>query len=204
MPTGIQQGDKIAVLLDSKTNARSTPYEKKICKCISYGFEKLKKEVEVVHTEEFRGDSLLDNKLAKSLSNQAAVYRILDDPLALKQIERLGIHYIVLVNVPVTDKQVHSTSDLEWASGGYPGPVPVPIYTYSRTTRVSIEITGYIFDFKERRKSGEVIASSEGESYLGVMAPIPIGWPSGVSQSQACKEFGKAVAEFIIGEEVEK
>jgi len=67
-----------------------------------------------------------------------------------------------------------------------------------------MEITGYLFDVKIRRKSGKIFAASEGESYLGVMAAFIIGWPSGVSQSQVCEAFGKAVAEFIIGEEVEK
>jgi hypothetical protein len=201
--TGIQKGDKLAVLISYKHHSQPSPYEKTICKCISNGFKKLKTKVEIISTEQFRSFSFLDIKLAKNLNTQIDINHMFVDPSVVEQIERLDIRYIVLVDDPATHEDVkHSKSGWEWGSGGYPYPGIVPVYTKEKITEVVIVIKGIIFDYKHRRISGEIYSSSAGESGYLFMPPLGFGYPSGVSLSQVCNEFGKVLAEFIVKQEI--
>jgi len=200
-PTGIQKGEKLAVFVTHKPHSQPSPYEKQICKCITNGFKKLEKEVEIITPEQFRSFSFFDVKLAEGLYTQKDINHMFADPYVGEQIERLNIRYIVLIENPAThEHKEKDESGWEWHVGN-PYPVPVPIYTKEKITEVVIVIKGNILDFKHRRISGEIIASSAGKSGYILMPPLAFGFPSGVSLSQVCDEFGKVLAEFISKQE---
>lgn len=194
--TGIDEGDKIAVLIDSTPYSQPSPNEKKICNCLSNGFKKLNKEVDIISSEEFRNAAILNINLPKNSTTQTAIDYLFADKNNAKQIEHMGVRYIVLVDETVTTEYV-IRNESGWDMSGQ-----APAYIFiDKATQVNIEIFGLIYDVKRGSKSGEIRSWSSGESYFLLMTIMAFGWPSGASFSHACEQFGKDAARFITGQE---
>jgi hypothetical protein len=199
IPSDFREGNKIVVLLDTQFYSHTTPKEPSISKCISKGFKKLKKKVEIYPAEKFRNVAFRELKLPENYTTWEAIDKILINRSVLRQIESIGIRNIVLMKEPHTDKI--TSRDSFWTSGGgrYPSP---PVHGSTKSTYVTIRIKGVIFDIKRRRISGSIYSYSKGKSWYYSVYLIPIlGSPSTASVSKACKKFGEEVAKFIVGEE---
>jgi hypothetical protein len=195
---GIREGDKIVVLF-FKTN----PYlhfspggEQEICKCISKAFKKLKTKVEIVPSDVFRQIAFSDVHEENSQSTETAIDRMLRNRNNLEQIKGLGVRYIVLFSGR-TEKYMDPFKSgwySEWQNVGYLG---------KRVHKTYIE--GKIYDIERKFPSGNINVNSQDTSYFGwANLVLFYYWPAQSEEPKVCKEFGEAVAKFIIGEEIEE
>ena len=203
MPTGIQSGDKIAVLINSAPYSESSPDEKMITNCISRGFSKKKVEVSIIPSVQFYSDFFLNLSLPDGSNTLTAIDNILNDSSKKEKIERTGIRYIILVD-EARSYESDTLDESGWTlvAGGYgPAGVIVPTYEKEKVTFVSKELHASIFDVSRGCKSGEINSWCSGTYRYYMLFPLVIAWPSGVSLSQACNELGENVAGFIIDDQ---
>jgi hypothetical protein len=83
------------------------------------------------------------------------------------------------------------------AIGGYGGAVLVVVWSGDRLTSLGASI----FDIKERREAGKVMASASGKPWAFAVIPSPLilGAPA-FTEWTACGDLGEAVAKFFAGE----
>ncbi len=223
IPTGIQDGEAIVVFLDSESFDRDTIYneakelhgekywktettdyswgsqspkkEKWLSNCISKGFKTLNKKIEVFPSAKFR---LIFNdlNLPEDWSTSKAIVELLNNPKLLEKEHFSGIHYII--SAKYFKSEYHSTL----SSGGYEAGWYVQ---GSVTATINIEVD--VFDIKGKCLAGHITTITEATGKTGaagyLIVFIPYGYPA-MPESNACEEFGEAVAGFIIGDEIEK
>ncbi len=223
IPTGIRDGEAIVVLLDFEYFDRDTSYfeakefwgktlyktettdyswgsqspkkEKWLSNCISKGFKTLNKKIEVFPSAKFR-HIFNDLNLPEDWSTRKAIVELLNNPKLLEKEHFSGIHYILSAKY---EKSEYASTP---STGGGQG----VWYSHSSVTeKIKIEVD--VFDIKGKCSAGHITTITEATGQGGVagwlIVPIPYGYPA-MPESNACKEFGKAVAGFIIGDEVDK
>jgi len=195
IPIEILEDDKIAVLDDTVPYSRSSLTESKICNCISKAIKKLDKKIEIVPSESFRQAAFADIQKEPITKTSEAIKSMLSDSTMVKNIEGLGVRYVILYKL-TTKKHYEKDSSGLWAAGGHSGVA----FGYHASIGNVTNIYGEVYDFKRRCGSGRIDAIAEGQEGAGTVLIVPYYWPA-FDESLACKEFGKGVAEFLIGQD---
>ena len=196
MPAGILENDKIAVLLDTKPYSQSSELEEKIGKCISQAIKKLDKKVEIIPSKTFRQIAFEGiQKESIKTTTEAINSRIANSDM-LKNIESLGVHYLILFQY--WNSKFKEESDSGWWADGAGGGVA---FGYHASIHNRTFIDGDVYDINRRCKSGSITSSASGKEGAGVVVIIPYYWPV-FDETRACEEFGDGVAEFLIEEDL--
>ena len=183
--TGIQEGEAIVVLSETKTFWGY--HEGKIGKCISKAFKKQNKKIEIFPSDEFRRTFFSKLNLSDDYSTKEVFENIFKNKETLQHIEWLNIHYVVLTSLKTS---YYINKDLD-----------IVVYVQAKAGQDTY-VSGEVFDIKQKCESGK-IATSVGAEWTnrGLMHHIPIWVGRGGTESEACKAFGEEVVRFLIGQD---
>jgi hypothetical protein len=182
--TGIQQGDAIVVL--SETRANGKYHEEKIGECISSAFKKQNSKIEILPSDEFRRTFFSDLNLPGGYSTKEAFDSMFANKQTLQRIKPYNIHYIVLTSLETLGFNKHI--------------VDLGIYLESRVGQIT-SVNGWVFDMTQQRESGKIATRVEAEWTNRGLGPIPIYLGRGGTESKACQAFGEEVAKFFMEKE---
>ena len=195
MPTGIQDGEAIVVLSDTKTFWGGVSdfyfHEQRLGKGISNAIKKLNRRIEVFSSEEFRRIFFSNLDLSDDYQfTWEAFDPIFMNQEILKRIESFNIHYIVLVSVY---KSYSEDRDYGWL-----------LTRHNR--REATMFQGRVFDISKKCRSGEISTDVAGEDIITTMYHAgsyhntsgAFGIPS---EREAFKIFCEEVAKFLVGKE---
>ena len=208
-PTGIESDEGISVLLaryaegdeckdlnseDCGVHFESEDTEKRFDRCLIRSMAKENPPpLRVVPGSEFRRLAFPGTAFVDSPRRPESVITLLGDSEFQRRIAPLSVRYLVLLDVSTSALGRRQTADgqlLLW----------VMKESWARTSR----LTAVVLDIKGASRSGEIIADASGAAGVlvpfVVLMPLPPIWWSPATESWACAELGKAVAEFIRGE----
>ena len=206
-PTGIGPGEGISVILtryaerdeckdpqkeDCWAHSESEDTEKRFDRCLIRSMAQQKPTWPFVPGSEFRRLAFPGATFLDSPRSAESVMPLLDDPELQRRIAPLSVRYLVLLDVSTSAlnrRKTVSGASVAWTIKE----------SWARASRLS----AVVLDIQRASRSGEI--SSDASAGAGVVVPffvimpLPPVWWSPATESWACADLGKAVAEFITG-----
>src|SRR5262245_10822054 len=206
-PTGIGTGEGISVILtryaerdeckdplkeDCWTRSESEDTEKRFDRCLIGSMAKHSPALRVVPGSEFRRLAFPGASFLDSPRSPESIMPLLGDPELQRRIAPLSVRYLVLLDVSTSAlnrRKTVSGASVAWTMKE----------SWARSSCVNAVVLGT----KGASRSGAISADVSGDAGVVVpfvvVMPLPPVWWSPATESSACADLGKAVANFIVG-----
>lgn len=194
--TGIQAGEGVTLLLDYAGGkpAEAEELEKKLGQCVAESLVDYVPSARFIDAQAFRKMAFARLDITAAPRRTASLLLLLNRLEFQRVIKTLGLRYVV---------SVAESTDKTWRKEiGGAGAGAGTFAVLSSIENKKTELIARVIDLEKAVESGRVESRVEDTGAYGMIAfgvlPLPVIVPA-TTEASACKNLGKAVAEFIRG-----
>jgi hypothetical protein len=192
-------GDALTLVLDYRDFGRSLEeadtLEAGLSECLQRALKEGGQAVTLVPPDEFRRVVFPDLDSTSAPRSVETLASILEEPHVRQKIDSLQLRYLITVREVTT-----SGSELVGGAGGDMGGA---FWVIGASQRKTTRLLARIIDIKNPKEPGEINTWAHSSGFYGVFMILPIIVPT-VTESPACKRFGREIVRFISGETEDK
>jgi hypothetical protein len=180
----VERDDAVTLVLENEYSGDRSPeevaaLEASISECLQRALKEGGQAVTLILPDDFRRVVFPDLDSTSAPASAKTLASVLEVPHVREKIDGLQLRYLIAIRAGTTSK-VHG------------GAAP---YTVGAVHWKLTYLTAFIIDVKNASETGEVRVTVESVGFY----TFPIIWPA-VTESPACKRFGREIVKFISAE----